>query len=84
MKEWTKPYLAGQTAYVDEEWAAMVEAMEESLRLYLKSVQPPEKNHHYDMIARWKESIYNCYREEDDCRLQCDKPFDQKWSVPHI
>ena len=32
------PYLAGQTAYVDEEWGVMVEAMEESLRLYLKSV----------------------------------------------
>ena len=44
IKEWTKPYLAGQTAYVDEEWGAMVEAMEESLRLYLKLVQPPEKN----------------------------------------
>merc|ERR1719370_2474489 len=43
----------GQTAYVEEEWGAMVLAMEESLRLYLK--------------------------EEDDCRLQCDKPFDQKW-----
>jgi len=52
-KEWTKLYLAGQTAYVDEEWGVMVETMEESLRLYLK--------------------------EEDDCRLQCDKPFDQKW-----
>merc|ERR1712032_152311 len=52
-KAWTKPYLAGQTAYVDEEWVVMVENMEESLRLYLK--------------------------EEDDCRLQCDKPFDQKW-----
>jgi len=52
-KAWTKPYLTGQTAYVDEEWGTMVEAMENSLRLYLK--------------------------EEDDCRLQCDKPFDQKW-----
>ena len=37
-KAWTKPYLAGQTAYIDEEWGTMVEAMEESLRLYLKSV----------------------------------------------
>ena len=43
MKEWTKPYLAGQTAYVDEEWRVMVKAMEESLRLYLKSVKRPQK-----------------------------------------
>ena len=39
-KAWTKPYLTGQTAYVDEEWGTMVEAMEDSLRLYLKSVPP--------------------------------------------
>ena len=39
-KAWTKPYLTGQTAYVDEEWGTMVEAMEDSLRLYLKSVRP--------------------------------------------
>jgi len=52
-KAWMKPYLSGQTAYVEENWSEMVQAMEESLRLYLK--------------------------EEDDCRLQCDKPFDQKW-----
>ena len=25
--------------------------------------------------------LINSYREEDDCRLQCDKPFDQKWYV---
>ena len=37
-KAWTKPYVAGQAAYVDEDWAVMVETMEESLRLYLKSV----------------------------------------------
>ena len=35
---WMKPYLSGQTAYVEENWSEMVQAMEESLRLYLKLV----------------------------------------------
>ena len=36
--------MTGQTAYVEEEWGAMVVAMEESLRLYLKSVKHPKKS----------------------------------------
>jgi len=52
-KAWVAPYLAGQKHYSTEQWREMVEAMEDSLRLYL--------------------------REEEECRLQCDKPFDQKW-----
>ena len=35
---WMKPYLSGQAAYVEENWSEMVQAMEESLRLYLKLV----------------------------------------------
>ena len=35
---WMKPYLSGQTAYVEENWSEMVQAMEESLQLYLKLV----------------------------------------------
>ena len=70
-----KPYLSGQTAYVEENWSEMVQAMEESLRLYLKLVLTYM---HWPLIY-----LINSYREEDDCRLQCDKPFDQKWYV-HI
>ena len=35
---WMKPYLSGQAAYVEENWSKMVQAMEESLQLYLKLV----------------------------------------------
>ena len=35
---WMKPYLSGQTSYVEENWSEMVQAMEESLQLYLKLV----------------------------------------------
>ena len=69
-----KPYLSGQTAYVEEKWSEMVQAMEESLQLYLKLVLT------YALASFY---LINSYREEDDCRLQCDKPFDQKWYV-HI
>ena len=67
-----KPYLSGQTSYVEENWSEMVQAMEESLQLYLKLVLT------YALASFYL--IYS-YREEDDCRLQCDKPFDQKWYV---
>jgi hypothetical protein len=50
---WVGPYLAGRAHYAQEDWGPMVEAMEESLKLYL--------------------------RDEEECRLACDKPFDQKW-----
>ena len=35
---WMKPYVSGQAAYVEENWSEMVQAMEESLQLYLKLV----------------------------------------------
>ena len=74
-----KPYLSGQTAYVEENWSEMVQAMEESLQLYLKLVLT--YMHINCTLHRSQYFLIYSYREEDDCRLQCDKPFDQKWYV---
>ena len=31
------------------------------------------------MVKVMEDSLRLYLREEEECRLQCDKPFDQKW-----